>query len=566
MDNNKQNKFPLIETTTSKISKKKGTKLNNKNNLLIDYNNNTSMNITNLRKNLPNIITSLTPIEKRNKYTKTLMISKNKKNNGNNNKGLSLSRNFGNNSLNKYNTENSFKSKIIRKKKYQNETFENDYFNDDNNKEKSVYLNNKNFDYNDNDIINKYIKNDENDSVGDSNLLAKKYNNHNNSRTKNNNLNKIKLEINKKNIIQKIKHPSKININTKKNFKYKLPLDMINNLNKNKKKINNGNISTNINNQNSKSQNETEILKSNSKKKGHKNRLSLAPTFNINDLAPENKINSNNSKNFIESCLITFNNLVSQAKELGHILIENKEMLKNKNYDFLDNEESDDLNESINNNNNINNIDRLNQEIQNEHKSVEQLQKINNELNNKINLFNDNAKLYENKVNELINVINQIKNNNNINIINNNSNSNGNSDNISNGLSNNSILTKNSNNNFTIEKKPKKKKYKFGFVELIFMKDDKFEIIQKKKPPQYEKSENKYFMIDKLKKDPKLVFVNVNKNKNKQKPNNDDYLDAATQMANHIIIESIQSLNEDDVINNFTFSIFNNFFKKIKNK
>ena len=225
MDNNKQNKFPLIETTTSKISKKKGTKLNNKNNLLIDYNNNTSMNITNLRKNLPNIITSLTPIEKRNKYTKTLMISKNKKNNGNNNKGLSLSRNFGNNSLNKYNTENSFKSKIIRKKKYQNETFENDYFNDDNNKEKSVYLNNKNFDYNDNDIINKYIKNDENDSVGDSNLLAKKYNNHNNSRTKNNNLNKIKLEINKKNIIQKIKHPSKININTKKNFKYKLPLE-----------------------------------------------------------------------------------------------------------------------------------------------------------------------------------------------------------------------------------------------------------------------------------------------------------------------------------------------------
>ena len=32
------------------------------------------MNITNLRKNLPNIITSLTPIEKRNKYTKTDVI------------------------------------------------------------------------------------------------------------------------------------------------------------------------------------------------------------------------------------------------------------------------------------------------------------------------------------------------------------------------------------------------------------------------------------------------------------------------------------------------------------
>ena len=95
----------------------------------------------------------------------------------------------------------------------------------------------------------------------------------------------------------------------------------------------------------------------------------------------------------------------------------------------------------------------------------------------------------KNSENEII-IENEIKeefkgeNNNNINIINNNSNSNGNSDNISNGLSNNSILTKNSNNNFTIEKKPKKKKYKFGFVELIFMKDDKFEIIQKKKPPQ----------------------------------------------------------------------------------
>ena len=39
-------------------------------------------------------------------------------------------------------------------------------------------------------------------------------------------------------------------------------------------------------------------------------------------------------------------------------------------------------------------ITKLNQQIKNEHKTVEQLQKINSELNNKIILFNDNAKEY----------------------------------------------------------------------------------------------------------------------------------------------------------------------------
>ena len=74
-------------------------------------------------------------------------------------------------------------------------------------------------------------------------------------------------------------------------------------------------------------------------------------------------------------------------------------------------------------------ISKLNQEIKNEHKNVEQLQKINSELNNKIILFNDNAKEYEKKVEELIAVINQVKNIN--------SNNSNNSDNISNGISNN---------------------------------------------------------------------------------------------------------------------------------
>ena len=191
-------------------------------------------------------------------------------------------------------------------------------------------------------------------------------------------------------------------------------------------------------------------------------------------------------------------------------------------------------------------INKLNQEIKKEYKGVEELQKINSELNNKIILFNDNAKQYEKKVDELISVITQVKNNNN-------NNSNNNSDNISNGISNNNntnILRKNSNNNFTIEKIPKKKKIKFGFVELIFMKDDKFEYIQKIPPPKYEKSENKNFLIKKN--EPKLVFVNMNKNdkngnKNiiKLKATNEEYLDAASQMANQIIIESLISLKNE---------------------
>ena len=109
------------------------------------------------------------------------------------------------------------------------------------------------------------------------------------------------------------------------------------------------------------------------------------------------------------------------------------------------------------------------------------------------------------------------------------------------------IKEDNNNNNFSIEKKPKKKKYKFGFVELIFMKDDKFQVIQKEKKSQYKITENKNFLIKN--KEPKLVFINLNKNKNnkiKPKATNEDYLDAASQMANHIIIESLISLKNEE--------------------
>ena len=68
-NNKKQRKFPMIIPSMAKIKKGKpnNSKINKKQ-LLIDYNK-TSVNITNLRKNLPKIVTSYTPIEKRNKYT-----------------------------------------------------------------------------------------------------------------------------------------------------------------------------------------------------------------------------------------------------------------------------------------------------------------------------------------------------------------------------------------------------------------------------------------------------------------------------------------------------------------
>ena len=83
---------------------------------------------------------------------------------------------------------------------------------------------------------------------------------------------------------------------------------------------------------------------------------------------------------------------------------------------------------------------------------MKELQKINSNLNNKINLFNEKTKLNENKVKELVMVINQIKNNSN-NPSNSNSN---NSDNYSNGIIG-IIIKKESNNNFMLENKQKKK-------------------------------------------------------------------------------------------------------------
>ena len=520
-NNKKQRKFPMIIPSMAKIKKGKpnNSKINKKQ-LLIDYNK-TSVNITNLRKNLPKIVTSYTPIEKRNKYTNNF---KNKKNKGD--KLYNLSRNFDVSLLNNCNSDN------------------NNFFGRSKNKSKYIENDNEN-DISLNQNFSKISRNEDNyESNYDNSNMNYMTQNNINSINKNNN-NKIKFDMNKKNIMNKIKHPSKINLNiNKKNLKYKIPMDMINNLNQRKQKQSNDKDSHSINRK-------LNIRQKNNRYNNNINdNLSLTQNNqNIKKMSAYtttyNNSKSNNNKDLnLESTFMTFNNLVSQAKELGHILIDNKDLLKNQNFEFIESEENNELFEA----NNINmksEINKLNQEIKNEHKSVEELQKINSELNDKIILFNNNAKQYEKKVEELIYVINQVKNNSN-------NNSNNNSDNISNGISNNNnILRKNSNQNFTIEKIPKKKKLKFGFVELIFMKENKFQMIQKEKPPEYEKSENNNFLIEKQNIEPKLVFVNMNKNNDEENKinytvNKDDYYDAASQMANHIIIESLISLKNDE--------------------
>ena len=109
--------------------------------------------------------------------------------------------------------------------------------------------------------------------------------------------------------------------------------------------------------------------------------------INCNNIDMQNNekedMNINAPKAFIESTLIAFNGLVSQAQELGQILIDNKEMLNSKNRDEIGGN-----NAIENNENNVNSkLNKLNQEINNEHKTVEELQKINSDLNKFILLF-----------------------------------------------------------------------------------------------------------------------------------------------------------------------------------
>jgi len=507
------NRIPLITPSLSKIMKNrvKNNMMQRKNiqrgrdKLFFDLQRNSINNLDNYTLNLPNISTSFTPIEKRSRAVPT-------------NKSV----------------QNNIRRYISRNLDTSISNYNSDYLNLFENKEINRTLQLKRYNQ------MKYSKYNENDIFSRNNLYAN-YLTHNdlNLMSKNNN-NKMKFTMNKKNLVNTLKKPSKINIE-KKNFKYKIPLDAMNNFGK--KKITQQVLEEDPN----------DMISSNIKinKRNNKSISFISPMNKSKDFAEYNREDINikeDPKTFIESTLIAFNGLVSQAQELGQVLIDNKELInlisQNKNDNGNDNDE-DNGNENDNDNEVKIEMDKLNNEIKAGYKTVQELQKINTDLNNKINFFNKNTQQYKDKVQELVSLINQIKNDNNgLNL-------NMNIDNANNGINNNNFIQSN-NNNFNLENKPKKKKLKFGFVELIFMKDDKFEVIQKPKMPQYFTSQNEFFTINKIHKEPKLVFVNVNKNSSVNNNNKvdktkmEEYMDAASQMANHIIIESLNSIQNED--------------------
>lgn len=509
------NRIPLITPTLSKIMKNrvKNNLAQRKNiqrgrdKLFFDLQRNSINNLDNYTLNLPNISTSFTPIEKRSHAVPT-------------NKSV----------------QNNIRRYISRNLDTSISNYNSDYLNLFENKEINRTLQLKRYNQ------MKYAKYNENDAYSRNNLYAN-YLTHNdlNLMSKSNNNNKMKFTINKKNLMNTLKKPSKINIE-KKNFKYKIPLDAMNNFGR--KKIA----------QQTSEEDQSDILYSNINinKRNNKSISYISSPMNKNkDFIDCNREDINikdDPKTFIESTLIAFNGLVSQAQELGQVLIDNKEMINliSQNKDDNGNENE---NENDNNNDDDNEVkvemDKLNKELKTGYKTVKELQKINNDLNNKINFFNQNTQQYKDKVQELVSLINQIKNENN------GHNLNSNIDNTSNGTNNN-IISQSTNTNFNLENKPKKKKLKFGFVELIFMKDDKFEVIQKPKMPKYLTSGNEFFTINKTHKEPKLVFVNINKNNNVNYNNKvdkttmEEYMDAASQMANHIIIESLNSIQNED--------------------
>ena len=509
------NRIPLITPNLSKIMKNrlKNNLMQRKNvqrgrdKLFFDLQRNSINNFDNYSLNLPNISTSFTPIEKRSHAVPT-------------NKSVQ------NNNIRRYISRNL--DTLIP-------NYNSDYLNLFENKEIVRTLQLKRYNQ------MKYAKNNENDSYSRNNLYTN-YLSHNdiNLMNKINNYNKMKFTINKKNLMNTLKKPSKINIE-KKNFKYKIPLDAMNNFGR-KKLV-----------QQTSEEDQNDILSSNNNiiKRNNKSISFISPMNQNKDFIDYNKEDINikeDPKTFIESTLIAFNGLVSQAQELGQVLIDNKELINliNQNENNHDNDKDNGNENDIDNDNEVKvEMDKLNMELKTGYKTVEELQKINTDLNNKINFFNKNTQQYKDKVKELVSIINQIKNDNN------GCNFNSNIDNVNSNINNNNI-TQSNNNNFNLENKPKKKKLKFGFVELIFMKDDKFEVIQKPKMPKYYASQNEFFTINKIHKEPKLVFVNINKNNNVNDNNKvdkttmEEYMDAASQMANHIIIESLNSIQNED--------------------
>ena len=409
-------------------------------------------NINILKSDLPNIINDLNQIDNRNNIKVSTSNVIERKNHSNYSRNLKyLNHSYGDsNHLDNNNFNTTMKLRRLtqnKKNKYNN--------NDDNpmNITQLVWKKNKNLGFmgskNKNSRNFDYIYDNNNNFLTDNNI-----NNVNSFNTKDNN-EKMKFTINKSNLMNTIKKPSKIKME-KKNLKYKIPIEFMNNLDSKKKII--LDYSRELNNKRKINLRQRDI----NNNRTLSNITPIKKNRNISQNQNENDENESNS--FIESTLIAFNDLVSRAQKLGQILIDNKEMINaNKKNDLLSNT----LKNSIEILNVEKKMDKLDKKIKNEQKTVEKLQKINIDLNNKINLFNENSQQYENKVKELVNVINQFKqNNNNNNGFNNNNNNNSNADNIYNMIekknisrevSINKFIPSNQKNNFILEGKPKKK-------------------------------------------------------------------------------------------------------------
>ena len=506
-------------------------------NLLINNQESISYNNINiLKSDLPNIVSNLNPIEKPN-YTnvqsgksiqeKKYYINSRNVDTFNNNTGHS----------GKFNTSLQLK-RIIQNK---NNKQINDADNNHMNLSQIVWHKSKNMGF-----VGSKNKNSRNIEISNTNINNSLSHGHNvkSFSTKNNN-EKIKFTINKKNLMNTIKKPSKIKME-KKNLKYKIPINLINNIGNKKKLALNLQKDRKLNIK----QRDINNNRSYSNISGIKNNQNKKNMFEYEN----DEKDAGESKSFIESTLAAYNGLVSQAQQIEQILIDKEEEINaNKENELINNK----LKSSIDVLNADNKIDRLDKKINDEQKTVEELQNINSDLNNKINLFKENSKQYETKVKELVNVINQLKQNNGYGSNNNSHVSN--AENLLSGMANqniswmdpgNKFIPTVENNNLILERKPKKKKIKFGFVESIFMKHDKFEIICKKKSNGNNSNKNDNAPNNKAHKEPKLVFVNMNKNnlndnfKDKELTK-EEYEDAASQMANHIIIESLVSIQNE---------------------
>ena len=196
-------KSPLMMPTLSQLMKRKPNNNSlhksqkiqrDKEQIFMDYHRNSINNINKLRANLPNIITSLTPIEKRNNYKRKSFGQNNKSAQGN--KSSYISRNY---DMSMYNNNTDYFNFFDNEQL--NNTFQIRQFNriknnkyneidNDMNLSQIFYKKNKN---NNNNI---YIRNIDNKNNLNTNYMTQ--NNMNPTSKNNNYTNKLKFSLNKK--------------------------------------------------------------------------------------------------------------------------------------------------------------------------------------------------------------------------------------------------------------------------------------------------------------------------------------------------------------------------------